>query len=76
LQAANAQRPIEVRADLAGLGPQIQQPFLCLAIMARSMRVKRLGRDLGPGLARSSRSVSGPSPASPVLARRRIPSVM
>jgi hypothetical protein len=54
LQAANAKRPIEVPADLAGVGPGIQHPLLCLrqngAIDAREALGRDLGLELGPQL--------------------------
>jgi len=60
-QAADAQRPIEVRADSAGLGCRSSKPSWTSARMARFMRLKRSAVTSACSLARSSRSVSGPS---------------
>jgi hypothetical protein len=49
LQAANAQRPIEVPMDLAGLGPRVQHPLLRLRLCQHGPidAGEALGRDLG-----------------------------
>ena len=71
----DAERAVEVGADLTRLGPKVEHASGASEIIARSMRVKRSAVISACSFSRSSRSVSGPNSrvarSWPAGARRR-----